>query len=117
MALPWPEREGSRCQRAAGAQVILKDGALIAFTRKSEKNLLTFLPIDEPARGDAATAIVEALSALVDDGKRRALLITQVDGENPALSALGPYLAGAGFNAGYKGFLKRQTSGPRIPDA
>jgi len=117
-ALRWPEREGARCQRAAGAQVILKDGAMLAFTRKSEKNLLTFLPEEEPARSLAAEAVVEALASLVDDGKRRALLITQVDGENPVMSPLGPHLAAAGFNAGYKGFLKRQPpGGSRIPDA
>ena len=42
---------GARPQRAAGAQVVLRDGALIAYAGRTERNLITFLPSEEPERG------------------------------------------------------------------
>src|SRR5262249_49071337 len=37
-AIPWPEREGARPQRAAGAQVVLRDGVLVAWAGRTERN-------------------------------------------------------------------------------
>ena len=49
-AIPWPEKEGRRLERAAGAQVILHEGRLLAFLGRTSKTLLTFLPSEEPER-------------------------------------------------------------------
>lgn len=119
-ALPWPQgqvAEGTvpaepaptvgRPQRAAGAQVILLDGALIAYAGRTERNLLTFLPAQEPERSEAARAIARALSTLVDDGRRRVVLIDRVDGLDPARSVLGKYLSEVGFTASSRGYFKR----------
>ena len=107
-ALPWPQSAGpGRPQRAAGAQVILRDGALLAWAGRTESNLLTFLPAEEPERSAAARDLARALAGLVESGKRRAVLVGRVDGMDPRDSPLGPYLAEAGFFAGSRGYLKR----------
>lgn len=106
-ALPWPEREGARPGRAAGAHVVLCDGELIGYLGRGERALLTFLPAGEPERGHAAEALAAALAALVEQGRRRTLLIGQVDGEPTEQSPLAPYLAKAGFSSTSRGFFKR----------
>jgi len=106
-SLPWPEREGARAGRVAGAQVILHNGHLAAWIGRTERSLLTFLPANEPERGECAEAITRALAELVDEGQRRAVLISKIDGQAPDASALAPYLKAAGFALGSKGFLKR----------
>jgi ATP-dependent Lhr-like helicase len=106
-AVPWPEREGARPQRAAGAQVILHDGRLAAWLGRADRNLFTFLPGAEPEASETAAAIASALAGIVESGRRRALLVAKVDGEDPSRSALAPFLQDAGFLAGSRGFLKR----------
>jgi ATP-dependent Lhr-like helicase len=112
-ALPWPEREGARPGRAAGAHVVLRDGELAGYLGRAERSLLTFLPAEEPERGHAAEALAKALSDLVDTGRRRTLLIAQVDGEPTEKSPLAPYLQKVGFSATSRGFFKR--GGGRLP--
>ncbi|MBI5498356.1 MAG: DEAD/DEAH box helicase [Deltaproteobacteria bacterium] len=114
-ALPWPEREGTRPARAAGAQVVIHDGALAAFARSTEKNVLTFFPEEEPARGEMAAAVARVLSARVDEGRARALLVGQVDGADPRDSALGRELAERGFQPGMRGLMKRASPSGRLP--
>ena len=109
--LPWPSRgadgDGARPQRAAGAHVVLVGGELAAWLGRGEQNLLTFLPAQEPERTRRGRALANALARLVDSGRRRALLISRVDGEPVHSSALGPLLVAAGFSAGHKGYLRR----------
>jgi ATP-dependent Lhr-like helicase len=106
-AVPWPEREGARPQRAAGAQIILRDGHLAAWLGRADRNLMTFLPDSEPEASATSAAIAGALAALVETGRRRVLLVAKVDGEDPSRSPLAPFLREAGFLAGSRGFLKR----------
>ncbi|HEY4230179.1 MAG TPA: DEAD/DEAH box helicase, partial [Thermoanaerobaculia bacterium] len=105
-ALPWPPGE-VRAQRAAGAQVVLRDGALLGWIGRAESNLFTFLPAAEPERGHAAAALAGALARLVDTGRRRAVLVRSVDGVETRDSVLAPYLAAVGFFAGSRGYLKK----------
>jgi ATP-dependent Lhr-like helicase len=108
VTLPWPKSGAngeSRAQRSAGAQVVLHGGDLIAW--RSEHNLQTFLPPDEPARSQAARALAQALAALVDQGRRKALLIELVDGEPVDASPMSAPFKSAGFTPGLKGYLKR----------
>jgi ATP-dependent Lhr-like helicase len=110
-AVAAPDR-GARAQRAAGAQVVLHDGELLAWLGRGEHNLLTFLPAEEPARTHAARALARALAALVDEGRRKALFIARVDGEEVGASPVAAELRAAGFVPGIKGFLKRGGSEP-----
>jgi ATP-dependent Lhr-like helicase len=115
-ALPWPPGD-SRPQRAAGAQVILSDGALIAWAGRTETNLATFLPADEPASSHAAGELARALARLVDSGRRRAVLVGKVDGRDARESPLAGHLSAAGFFSGSRGYLKRAVpTHPRVED-
>jgi ATP-dependent Lhr-like helicase len=106
-AIAWPEREGARPQRVAGAQVVLADGRLVAWIGRAERNLLTFLPEADPEHAQSARALASALASLVADGRRRALLIAKVDGADPAASPLASFLSEAGFLSGSRGYLIR----------
>ena len=113
--LPWPTREGeggaaARPQRAAGALVVLYAGSLVAWLGRGEHNLHTFLPAAEPERGHTLRALAAALAGLVDLGRRKALLVARVDGEDVNGSPIAAALKAAGFTAGIKGHLKRAPS-------
>ncbi len=110
-AVPWPDSVAAgRPQRAAGARVILQDGALVAVAGRGERSLTTFLPADEPERSEAARAIARSLASEVESGRRRAVLISKIDGDAPAGSPLASPLREAGFVLGSRGFLKRSTA-------
>ncbi|MBS2022858.1 MAG: DEAD/DEAH box helicase, partial [Deltaproteobacteria bacterium] len=113
--LPWPETAGARPQRAAGAEVIQRDGRLIGWL--SHGSLLTFLAPDEPARGHDLRGLVQVLKHRVDDGHRRAVLITRIDGAEAHRSPLAQAFGDAGFSVGQKGLLHRQPLGARFADA
>jgi len=102
--LKWP---GDGMSRSVGASVILVDGAMACWVGRGEKQIAVFLPEDEPSRGRVARAVAKALASLVDSGARRALLITDVNGEKAAKSAIAPFLAEAGFVATSLGYQKR----------
>jgi ATP-dependent Lhr-like helicase len=113
-ALAWPEGpEGAgdaRPQRAAGAHVVVRGGELLGYLGRTEKHLSTFLPPEEPARGHALAALAGALASLVDEGRRRTLLVAKVDGEDTDRSPVGPALAAAGFTATSKGYFRRAVT-------
>ena len=76
-ALPWPERpEGGgrtgRPSRAAGAYVVLHDGALVAYLERGARTLATFT---------AEPDWCGALLTLVKDGRLRQIELTHVDGQ------------------------------------
>jgi ATP-dependent Lhr-like helicase len=101
------EGDGARPQRAAGARVILFDGALTGFLAKNETALRTFLPDAEPERSLAARALAEALGAAVDDGGLDTLLLSSIDGAAPGHSPFARALLAAGFTAGARGMLRK----------
>ncbi|HEV8245805.1 MAG TPA: DEAD/DEAH box helicase, partial [Polyangiaceae bacterium] len=113
-ALPWPST--GRCQRTAGAYVMLWRGQLTAYLARSEHSLFSFLPVHEPDRAEAAAGVARALARLVDGVRRRALLITEIDGADPAVSALAVALAGAGFSGSTQGYLLRHARGTSEPE-
>ncbi|HSP35287.1 MAG TPA: crosslink repair DNA glycosylase YcaQ family protein, partial [Thermoanaerobaculia bacterium] len=104
MIVKWP-REG--LMRVAGASVVLVNGALAAYVSRGEKQIYTFVPDDEPSRSVVARAIANALAALVASGQRRAMLITEVNGEPVAKTAIAPFLAEAGFAPTSMGYQRR----------
>ncbi|AKT37747.1 Lhr family helicase [Chondromyces crocatus] len=113
-AVSWPEAEASvRPQRAAGALVVLREGRLIAWVGRTERSLLTFLPDAEPARGETIRAIAQALAALVDEGRRRSVLLATVNGGPVSASPIAAALQAAGFSPMSQGYLKRAGGMPR----
>ena len=108
-ALGWPRRsEADRrpLQRAAGAYVVLVDGAAVVYLERGGSTLQLL-----PAGDDAETRAIAlgALSDLVADGRVRELVIGKIDGEPVATSAFRDDLLAAGFVAGYRGYALRPT--------
>ncbi|MFO7960982.1 MAG: hypothetical protein R6U94_08555, partial [Nitriliruptoraceae bacterium] len=104
-ALAWPESAG-RPARAAGAQVVLVDGAPAALLERGGRSLVTFDHPSDPS------VWLEALQELVDGGGWRKLEIVRIDG-TPVHEATAwpPVLAASGFSAGYRGFTYRGRRG------
>jgi ATP-dependent helicase Lhr and Lhr-like helicase len=103
-AMSWPDTPG-RPARAAGAHVVLVDGALAVYLERGGKSLLTFGPgagVDTDAR-TWAEAIVEAHK----EGRIGKLHIERIDDEPARTSAHAPALRDAGFADGYRGLTLR----------
>jgi len=113
-ALKFPQAEGRQPMRAAGASVILVNGALAAFLPRGERVLGTWIPTTEPERSRVASAIGRALIERArspvtppdDPGAEpspRGMLIEEIDGVPAAAHPIAPFLLKAGFSAGAMG--------------
>jgi ATP-dependent helicase Lhr and Lhr-like helicase len=111
-ALPWPDGP-ERPQRAAGALVVLHNGALLAYLGRGEKSLLTFLPAQEPERGHAAAVIADTLFELCDGVSRRAFVLASIDGDKARGHVLGEALMRVGFAPIGDGYVLRHGRGSR----
>src|SRR5439155_22768608 len=108
--LKWPLQG---LTRSVGASVIVVNGALACYVSRGEKELKVFQPEDEPSRSMVARAIAQSLASLVSEGSRRALLITEVNDEPVARTAIASFLAEAGFAPTAMGYQMRAGSGQR----
>ena len=106
-ALPWPEREGHRPGRKAGALVVLVDGALVFYVERGGKTLLSFTE-DQTRLAPAA----EALARAVQRGQLGRLTVERADGGHvfgtPAVSEA---LQSAGFRMTPQGLRMRPAPG------
>jgi ATP-dependent Lhr-like helicase len=105
--LKWPASDESRGPtRSVGASVILVDGALAAHLSRGDRQLLTWLPAEEPQRSRAARAIAQVLIDRARSGgdSPRGMLLEEIDGAAAARHALAPFLVEAGFVGGAMGF-------------
>ncbi|MFN8094423.1 MAG: DEAD/DEAH box helicase [Vicinamibacteria bacterium] len=103
-ALPWPRSEDARPQRAAGAHVVLVDGALAAFLGRGAREVSAFLPGEEPARTRAGEAVARAVAEWCARGGRSALGWSRDAASPLARGPLAPFLAAAGFERSGPGF-------------
>ena len=110
-ALAWPRRDDADrrpFQRAAGAYVVLVDGAPVLYLERGGSGLVTF-----PAAADAErlSRALAALRVLVVDGRLRELVVSKVDGEPVGpTGAWRDRLVAAGFVPGYRGMALRPTT-------
>jgi ATP-dependent Lhr-like helicase len=74
-ALPWPEREGHRPGRKAGALVVLVGGELVFYVERGGKTLLSFT--EDPVRLAPAA---DALARAVRLGQLGRLTVERADG-------------------------------------
>jgi ATP-dependent Lhr-like helicase len=95
----WPPSGDRQLSRSVGTHVILVDGRLACYVGRGERQLSLFLPEDEPLRSRVATEVARTLAALVTHGRRRALLVSEIDGQPVSKSDLAPFLVEAGFVA------------------
>ncbi|HVZ83320.1 MAG TPA: DEAD/DEAH box helicase [Terracidiphilus sp.] len=102
--------------RAAYAEVILRNGELVAWVRRNNPHLLVFLPVEEPERSQAAAGLAHFLCARGQEkmhaSRHAGVLITTVNGQPVAASFLARFLMDAGFYAGPLGMHLRRIPLP-----
>jgi ATP-dependent helicase Lhr and Lhr-like helicase len=106
-ALPWPDREGHRPGRKAGALVVLISGSLIFYVERGGKTLLSFT--EDPTRLAPAAA---ALASSVQQGLLGKLTVERADGAHVFGSAhVSAALQDAGFRMTPQGLRLRPAVG------
>ncbi len=116
--LKWPqasaadEAAGRGPTRTVGALVVLVNGALAAYLPRGGRQLVVFLPEDEPARSTTARALAERLAELARDETRGGLLVSEINGRDPMEHPLAASLIEAGFNASAMGLQMRRPPSP-----
>jgi ATP-dependent Lhr-like helicase len=101
--LPWPREESAEpahgMARAAGASVILVNGALTGFLRRRNPALRVFLPDLDPDRTRFARALARKLAdvALSRQSLKEGLFIGEINGAPAGEHFLAPFLEESGF--------------------
>jgi ATP-dependent Lhr-like helicase len=102
--------------RAAYAEVILRNGQLVAWLRRNNPNILVFLPADEPERSQAAAGLAHFLCARgqqrMTGGRHLGVLITAINGQPVGASFMARFLMDAGFYSGPLGMHLRRIPLP-----
>ncbi len=119
--LRWPElpvaEEDSESApriltRAAYAEVILRNGELVAWLKRGNPNLLVFLPAEEPERSQVAAGLAHFLCTRGQDRMRgsnhEGVLITTINGQPVAAHSMARFLMDAGFHPGPLGMHLRR---------
>jgi ATP-dependent helicase Lhr and Lhr-like helicase len=109
-ALAWPrlsDEDRRPLPRAAGAYVVLCDGAPVVYLERGGRSIQTLPAFADPA---CAREALSALAGLVADGRLRSLQIERVDGVAIAESPVRELLSAAGFKPGYRGWLLRSEA-------
>jgi ATP-dependent Lhr-like helicase len=106
------EGAGRGPTRTVGSLVVLVNGALAAYLPRGGRQLVVFLPEDEPARSTTGRALAERLAVLARDETRGGLLVSEINGRAPADHPLTPFLLEAGFNASAMGLQMRRPPSP-----
>jgi ATP-dependent Lhr-like helicase len=98
--------------RAVYAEVILRNGELVAWLRRGNPNLLVFLPADEPERSHVAAGLAHFLCARGQERMRLnshdGVLITTINGQPVAAHFMARFLMDAGFHPGPLGMHLRR---------
>ena len=98
--------------RAAYAEVILRNGQLVAWLRRGNPNLLVFLPVEEPERSQTAAGLAHFLCARGQQRMHRSshegVLITTINGQPVAAHPMARFLMDAGFHPGPLGMHLRR---------
>ncbi len=105
--LRWPaaQADNVQLQRGGGARVLLRDGELIGYLSRTGHHLITFAA-EDPADQDAWNeALAEALADMAR--KDRAVLVSQINGEEAGQSPLAGELLRRGFSPTSRGLLHR----------
>jgi ATP-dependent Lhr-like helicase len=85
------------------------NGALAAYISRGGRQLLVFLPDDEPARSTTGRALAARLADLArpEEG-RGGLLVSEINGVPAHEHPLAPFLERAGFSPSAMGFQMRR---------
>jgi len=124
-ALRWPELPAMDddsetaprvLTRAANAEVILRNGELVAWMRRGNPHVLVFLPAEEPERSQTASGLAHFISARgqlqLRNGSHQGALITTINGQPVAAHPMARFLMDAGFFSGPLGMHLRRIPVP-----
>ncbi len=113
--------------RTAGARVILRNGELVAYLRRSSTNISVLLPPEEPARSHVARDLAHFLAELGQQDMQAApadrhagLLLVTINDVRVDEHFLARFLLDAGFHPSPAGFHLRRLLSPlpqRLPAA
>jgi ATP-dependent Lhr-like helicase len=102
--------------RAAYAEVILRNGELVAWLRRGNPNFLVFLPAEEPERSQVAAGLAHFMCARGQEFMRanahQGVLITTINGQPVAAHPMARFLMDAGFHPGSLGMHLRRIPLP-----
>jgi ATP-dependent Lhr-like helicase len=119
--LKWPGAEdtaegaaGRGPTRSAGAMVILVDGAAAGYLRRGERELLLFLPGDEPRRTQVLREVVRTLLQIAGarEPGQRGMLIGEINGRAATSHSAARVFIEHGFSAGALGLQARILGTP-----
>ena len=99
---------GRAYTRTVGALVVLVNGALAAYIPRGSREIVAYLSDDEPARSTTGRSLARALAALARN-EHRGLFIAEINGHDPTLHPLAPFLIEAGFHPSPMGFQMRRA--------
>jgi ATP-dependent helicase Lhr and Lhr-like helicase len=123
--LRWPqtqtEDDAPMLARSVGASVILRNGDLVAYLRRSNPTIQVFLPADEPDRSTASRDLAGCLARyaqeLLQNPETRhhgSLLIDAIGGQPAHEHFLSRFLQDAGFHPSPRGYHFRYL--PSAPE-
>jgi ATP-dependent Lhr-like helicase len=106
--------------RAAYAEVILRNGQLVAWLRRNNPNVLVFLPAEEPDRTHAAEGLAHFLSTRGQErmqaDRHQGVLITTINGQPAMAHPMMRSLMDAGFHPGPLGLHLRRIPLPLVTE-
>ena len=90
--------------------MILVNGSLSAYLARGGRQLLVYLPDDEPSRTVVGRALADRLAKLArSEGERGGLLVSEINGLPAADHPLAPFLIESGFSPSAMGFQMRKA--------
>ena len=102
--------------RAASAEVVLRNGRLVAWLRRNNPNILIFLPAEEPERSQVAAGLANFLCERGQErmatARHQGVLITTINGQPVSAHFMARFLMDAGFYAGPLGMHLRRLPLP-----
>jgi ATP-dependent Lhr-like helicase len=105
--LKWPATTlaGRGPTRTVGASVILVNGAVAAWLARGGRQLVVYLPEDEPRRSMVAREVATRLAATAWSAS---VLVSEINGRPAAEHPLAAFLVEAGFSGTAMGFNVRR---------
>ena len=98
--------------RTATADVVLRNGSLVAWFRRGNPNLLVFLPEGAPLRSQTAAGLAHFMGARgqqrLQAGSYQGVLIATVNGQPVGTHPMAGFLLDAGFHPGPSGMHLRR---------
>ena len=128
--LRWPSQDDLSGEdaprmltRSSGTSVVLRNGELVAYLRRSQPNLQVFLPAEEPDRSATARDLSTFLATLAQqemdrrEDHRGGMLIAAINGQPAAQHYMASFLQDAGFHVAPMGLNYRRMASSLLPAA